>query len=806
MAYLITRSDGVTTHVVPDQTIDETYSSPLIGQAAPNYGQSRAQDTLRTLENFAFTTPPGGAIKGQLWFDTNTDDLKYYNGEDPGVDDSTDSALWSSVSGLSADGLDSDLLPKDGFSINLGSATRRFHTIYGIHGNFSTQGHGSVDAVPAMTIDGDSVYSSSSTLQPELTATSTLGTNLGLEDKRWRNVYTRDASVSNQLSFEHPTSTNVARLSVEPNIADTIIGEGEAGDSVTLGTFDQPFSLWANDIAAVKLSLGPGGVISSLTPEINNTYSLGSFPGQQFLNIYAQEIFENGIPLDTKYGGIPDIELGELQDVDLSALQDGQFIAYNQISGNWENVTFSLSGSHSALSDLGNDDHPQYLNETRADALYDRIDAFTVNHEQFISESPFGGGVGIRNTDPLAPVNTAAFSLTSEIYETAPPNNQTDAYFSLRSQTDDFNTFQNEILAATHNATGLILVEDLSVIGGDAWVGNDIVAFGSSGDLFDIQGKIYADEFFAQGKKAAVRFYDPDDPDSDPSYTYTTEAGGSIFVIRSLGVGYAGITPNPGVESGEMIICRHANSPDPCVQLFHGGSQRLRTTSEGIAVLNGGSGTPTYDQTATILANMLKLYGIAAQIRMYDSDDGGDAGVPNARIFVTDVGNSTGGSIWTVRGMTDAEGFLDPQIMVKHNNSLAGGQPDGYVRLAHSGIVKLQTLANGITIWGSYQTSSDERLKENIKPLKGTLAALKDINGIYFDYKHDEENPFPEERQIGLIAQEVEEHFPEIVFEQNDGMKTLAYERMTAVLVEALKEATTRIEALEAKVAKLSKK
>ena len=79
------------------------------------------------------------------------------------------------------------------------------------------------------------------------------------------------------------------------------------------------------------------------------------------------------------------------------------------------------------------------------------------------------------------------------------------------------------------------------------------------------------------------------------------------------------------------------------------------------------------------------------------------------------------------------------------------------------------------------------------------------LRGVQFEWNLEEypDNGFREGKQIGLIAQEVEEVLPELVRTDNDGYKSLEYEKITAVLVEAIKEQQKQIEALKAAVAAL---
>jgi hypothetical protein len=103
--------------------------------------------------------------------------------------------------------------------------------------------------------------------------------------------------------------------------------------------------------------------------------------------------------------------------------------------------------------------------------------------------------------------------------------------------------------------------------------------------------------------------------------------------------------------------------------------------------------------------------------------------------------------------------------------------------------------------------SSDSRLKENIKPIENALAKVKLINGVTYDWTEDfieshggEDGYFIRKHDVGVIAQEVEAVMPEIVVDRDDGYKAVKYERMVALLIEAVKELSAEIEVLKATV------
>ena len=82
-------------------------------------------------------------------------------------------------------------------------------------------------------------------------------------------------------------------------------------------------------------------------------------------------------------------------------------------------------------------------------------------------------------------------------------------------------------------------------------------------------------------------------------------------------------------------------------------------------------------------------------------------------------------------------------------------------------------------------TPSDIRLKQNVRPLSHTLEKLQCLSGIRFTWKNEEE--FGVGDQIGVIAQEVEAVFPELVSTVND-RKLVNYQSLIPVLIEAVKE------------------
>ncbi|MFH2054904.1 MAG: tail fiber domain-containing protein, partial [bacterium] len=91
----------------------------------------------------------------------------------------------------------------------------------------------------------------------------------------------------------------------------------------------------------------------------------------------------------------------------------------------------------------------------------------------------------------------------------------------------------------------------------------------------------------------------------------------------------------------------------------------------------------------------------------------------------------------------------------------------------------------------TFQEISDSRLKSNIETLRGALQKLDQLRGVSFDWNDNSPDMRVSagQRDIGVVAQEVEAVFPELVSTWGDEQyRTVDYGRLTAVLIEAIKE------------------
>ena len=94
-----------------------------------------------------------------------------------------------------------------------------------------------------------------------------------------------------------------------------------------------------------------------------------------------------------------------------------------------------------------------------------------------------------------------------------------------------------------------------------------------------------------------------------------------------------------------------------------------------------------------------------------------------------------------------------------------------------------------------FNSASDENLKENIRTIEDPLAKIAQIRGVNFDWK---ENKKP---SVGVIAQEVEKVFPELVTSREK--KSVNYNGLIGLLIEVVKEQQTQINSLNDRLSQL---
>jgi hypothetical protein len=139
-------------------------------------------------------------------------------------------------------------------------------------------------------------------------------------------------------------------------------------------------------------------------------------------------------------------------------------------------------------------------------------------------------------------------------------------------------------------------------------------------------------------------------------------------------------------------------------------------------------------------------------------------------------------------------------LIIKENGFIGMGTIAPSVRLHVSGDIIANSIAG----------SSDARFKTNVTPISNPLQKVLALRGVNFDWKTNEfpARSFSENRSLGFIAQEVEKVLPEVVqTEKNaEGYKSVQYDKIVALLVEAIKDQQKQIDSLKVELKKQRKK
>ena len=189
--------------------------------------------------------------------------------------------------------------------------------------------------------------------------------------------------------------------------------------------------------------------------------------------------------------------------------------------------------------------------------------------------------------------------------------------------------------------------------------------------------------------------------------------------------------------------------------------------------------------------------------------------VTNKELVASNYPN--GATAWEI----DDSWNSDDKIFVIGNGQSENSKSDALVVYKSGNMI-----VNGTLTHNGLVGPSDFRLKKDVQQLDGALDKVLNLRGVSFYWKSKEEMAaakgkdvknmsygFSSEKQIGVIAQEIEEVLPELVVTDNDGFKAVKYENITPLLIEAIKELKAekdaqdkKIEALEAQLKEILEK
>ncbi|HSK14169.1 MAG TPA: tail fiber domain-containing protein [Phnomibacter sp.] len=298
-----------------------------------------------------------------------------------------------------------------------------------------------------------------------------------------------------------------------------------------------------------------------------------------------------------------------------------------------------------------------------------------------------------------------------------------------------------------------------------------------------------------------------------------TANGNSLLVLdrATTGANYLSMLTTTG-EQGLMFGTSNSNTDGGILfnhpNVLRGLSFRTSGTSHRMVVGSNGNigmGTTAPEYRLHVVTNDAQNFGYRECIMIENiaQDAGGTINTGEAAISFKNAGASgTGINQWML-GLNQNRNFA-----FAYGADFAGGSITKMLldSTGNLGIgttspsQKLHVIGN-ILASGTI-TPSDVRFKKNILPMSSLLPQVLALQPMYYEWKKDEfpQYAFNDERSFGVMAQQLEANFPELVVTGNDGYKAVDYSRLSVVLLKALQEQQAIMEKQDEKIELLNKR
>jgi len=268
MAYTINKTDGTVVATITDGTINNTTSLTLFGKSYSGFGELLNENLVKLLENSASTTAPSAPLKGQVWFDTTSNQLKVYDGSSfkpsGGAKAQSTAPTSASAGDLWTDSDDDQLYVYTGSAWQLvGPVYTADQTLSGF--KIETLGSSGGDKVVASMYAGNTRVAilSAETFTPTLTQTGFAEIKAG---------FTLNSTLSAVFEGTNTQASNID-VSGTTNTSSTLIAGGnflraDAADTTTGSlTIDNDTGLIVGDAQELTVSVSSNNVTVAQTSE-----------------------------------------------------------------------------------------------------------------------------------------------------------------------------------------------------------------------------------------------------------------------------------------------------------------------------------------------------------------------------------------------------------------------------------------------------------------------------------------------------------------------------------------------------------
>jgi len=349
---------------------------------------------------------------------------------------------------------------------------------------------------------------------------------------------------------------------------------------------------------------------------------------------------------------------------------------------------------------------------------------------------------------------------------------------AIFSQTDQ----GNEIRCATSTACVSNFIPKFSTNGGSATVTDSIVT--QSGSTVSVAGNVSATQLIS---KAA-----PGTPPLQVSSTTRVPNLNATFLSGFSSSAFANLHASTNLFTGSQFIAGNVGIGTTSA------SERLDLGNQGNVVIRTDPGSDTAEGNVAYKLIGRDAGGAPHTWAIFTAPVGGGFGVPSNSLSIWEYpsGGISGccldrfqilpptgtaiaqtvtidgaGTLFLPRGVFADFAKLNANITVG-TDVIAGGC----------------VMASGTTLGGT--CVSDARLKKNIQPYSAVLDKLVQLQPVSYNWRTDE---FPQFhfgmfRTSGLIAQEVEKVFPEMVSVDKDGFKNVNYSELPYLMLQAIRD------------------
>lgn len=281
-----------------------------------------------------------------------------------------------------------------------------------------------------------------------------------------------------------------------------------------------------------------------------------------------------------------------------------------------------------------------------------------------------------------------------------------------------------------------------------------------------------------------------------------SEWGAWKTIIDSTNIGSQSVNYAASAGSANSVTWANVSSKPSSLSTGDAGTLRI-STGTGYADIGSQNYEWFHFQTDRPAFYMNKALAVDGVIRVYNTDyyiSNGAAQLGRIRARVSGVSLGSGNSAqleinnagsgacnisFHREGVYGAHFGLDTDNWFSTYGWSAGS--------AYTGMRVGNLLANGyITATGDVTAYSDIKLKDNLQLIKNVLPKLDNINAYTYN-----RNDLNNKEELGLIAQEVEKEFPLLVCTNDNGIKSLNYQKVTTILLQAVKELNNEIHNLK---------